>query len=39
MVTLGAVGVGSYFAFGGSGKKESEPPINAKNKEEESFVR
>ena len=40
MATLGTTFAGAYLSMGGSKKDEqSTPPINAKTKEEESFVK
>ncbi|KAF2684264.1 hypothetical protein K458DRAFT_417855 [Lentithecium fluviatile CBS 122367] len=40
MATLGTTFVGAYLAMGGSSKADtSNPPINAKSKEEESFIK
>jgi len=39
MATLGTTFLGGYLALGGSKKTETGPPINAKSKEEESFVK
>jgi hypothetical protein len=37
MITLGTTGLVGYLATGGK-KSTDQPPINAKSKEEESFV-
>lgn len=41
MATLGTTFVGSWLAMGGGSKadKPTGPPINAKSKEEESFIK
>ncbi|KAL5375641.1 hypothetical protein PMIN06_010519 [Paraphaeosphaeria minitans] len=40
MATLGTTFLGAYISMGGSKKTEqTTPPINAKSKEEESFVK
>jgi F-type H+-transporting ATPase subunit k len=40
MATLGITGVVGYLSVGGSKKTgDNQPPINAKSKEEESFVK
>lgn len=40
MATLGTTFLGAYLSVGGSKKTEqTTPPINAKSKEEESFVK
>lgn len=40
MATLGTTFVGGWLALGGSSKADSQnPPINAKSKEEESFIK
>lgn len=40
MATLGVTGLGAYLSMGGGKKADtSTPPINAKSKEEESFIK
>jgi F-type H+-transporting ATPase subunit k len=40
MATLGVTFAGAYLSMGGSSKADpNNPPINAKSKEEESFVK
>ena len=40
MATLGVTFAGAYLSMGGSSKADpNNPPINAKSKEEESFIK
>ena len=40
MATLGTTFLGAYLSLGGSSKADTNtPPINAKSKEEESFIK
>ncbi|OCK77819.1 hypothetical protein K432DRAFT_384357 [Lepidopterella palustris CBS 459.81] len=39
MATLGSVFVGSWYAMSGGKKADQGPPINAKSKDEESFIK
>jgi F-type H+-transporting ATPase subunit k len=40
MATLGTTFIGAYLSMGGSSKADpNNPPINAKSKDEESFIK
>jgi len=39
MAVLGTTGLLAYVGLGGKKPADNQPPINAKNKEEESFVK